>query len=372
MRLCYVLLSPTWGMHQYTADLANRMAAAGHEVDVVTTRRVPHDRYSPAVTLHTPVSIATTGFSLEGLNPRAPGICKKLQETAVALQPDVVHFTGPHLWNPWLLQSLRQARIPTVHTLHDVHPHTGAVYGRLLYLWNGWVRSRAGDLLVHGQCHRQDLIAQGMDPARVTSTPLTHLFVSHDREQVLQQALPPVTYERWVLLVGRLAAYKGLDVLVEAVWRLEKEASGYPLAVVAGPGSLRGLVRGILPPGLGVVNHLVADEEAIDLFSRCGLVVLPYIEASQSALVAAAYFFHKPVIVTRVGALPEYVVDGETGWSIPPGDPHTLTGALRVALSDPVRLERMGQAGRVWYDRQRQLETAALQELYSRVGSEHA
>ena len=181
MRLCYVLLSPTLGMHRYTADLANRMQAAGDEVHVITTRRAPRDRYSPAVALHTLVSTATTGFSLEGLNPRAPRICKKLQVTASRLQPDLVHLTGPHLWNPWLLQSLRQAGIPTVHTLHDLHPNVGTVYGRLLYLWNGWVRHRAGHLLVHGQCHRQELVAQGLDSADVTCTPLTHLFVSHAR-----------------------------------------------------------------------------------------------------------------------------------------------------------------------------------------------
>ena len=202
------------------------------------------------------------------------------------------------------------------------------------------------------------------------STPLTHLFVSHAQEQALRQSLPPVSYEPWALLAGRQAAYKGLDTLVEAVWQLEPEAVGYPLAVVAGPGRLRGLVRGILPPGLEVRNHLIQDDEAIDLFSRCGLVVLPYVEASQSALVAAAYFFGKPVIVTRTGALPEYVVDGETGWVIPPRDPHALARVLRAALSDPALLVHMGRAARAWYDHQRQLETAALQEMYASVADD--
>jgi len=368
MRLCYILLSPTWGMHQYTADLANRMQAAGHEVDVVTTRRAPRDRYSPAVTLHTPISTATTGFSVEGLNPRTPRALRNLQLLVCSLQPDVVHFTGPHLWNPWLLRALRQAGVPTIHTLHDLHPHAGAVYGRLLYVWNNQVRRRADHLLVHGRCHRQELIAQGLDSAHVTCTPLTHLFAGYAQEQALRQVLPPVSYERWAFLAGRLAAYKGLDTLVEAVWQLDREAVGYPLAVVAGPGGLRGLARGILPPGLEIRNRLIQDEEAIDLFSRCGLVVLPYVEASQSALVAAAYFFRKPVIVTNVGALPEYVVVGETGWVIPPSDPRALAGALQAALSDPARLACMGQAGRAWCDQRRELETGALQDMYTNVG----
>ena len=72
MRLCYVLLSPTFGMHQYTADIANRMANAGHEVHLVTTRRYPPDRYAPGVTVHTPVGERNTGLSLDALSlPRA-------------------------------------------------------------------------------------------------------------------------------------------------------------------------------------------------------------------------------------------------------------------------------------------------------------
>ena len=79
---------------------------------------------------------------------------------------------------------------------------------------------------------------------------------------------------------------------------------------------------------------------------------------------SAAYFFHKPVIVTQTGALAEYVVEGETGWVIPPRNPHALADVLRTALSDPARLARMGQSARTWYDRQRELETVALRNMY--------
>ena len=105
----------------------------------------------------------------------------------------------------------------------------------------------------------------------------------------------------------------------------------------------------------------------MSLFRACGLVVLPYRDASQSALVGHAYYFHKPVIVTRTGALPEYVVEGETGWVIPPGDPQALAEVLREALGDPARLARMGAAGRDWYDRERTTEEGTLQQMYGRL-----
>jgi len=97
------------------------------------------------------------------------------------------------------------------------------------------------------------------------------------------------------------------------------------------------------------------------------LVVLPYIDASQSALIAAAYYFHKPVIVTRTGALPEYVREGETGFVVEPDHPAALARCLERVLDDPVRLERMGAAGRAWYEIHRKEQEAVLQEIYTRL-----
>jgi glycosyltransferase involved in cell wall biosynthesis len=346
-------------MHQYTADLANRMAGAGHDVHLVTTRHAPRDRYGPGVAIHASVATTDSGFSTEAIR-HAPSIVRGSLSAIRHVDPDLVHFTGPYLWNPLLLGALRRAGLPTVHSLHDLHPHAGTTYGRLLYLWNGWVRRATGHLLVHGWRYREELLAAGVEPTRVTCTRLTHLFVGHDRQQDLEKSSPAVRYEPWALLIGRLEAYKGLDVLVEAARLLELPDAG---VVIAGPGRLEGLVRGEIPAGVEIRDHLVGDDEAVDLFRRCGLVVLPYVEASQSALVAAAYFFRKPVIVTRAGALPEYVVDGETGWVIPRGDPQALAAALESALRDLDRLARMGRAGRAWYERQRRAEFDALQQM---------
>ena len=78
-----------------------------------------------------------------------------------------------------------------------------------------------------------------------------------------------------------------------------------------------------LPPGVELRDRRIADDEAEALFRSAAVLVLPYRDATQSALVAAAYAFGVPVIVTDVGALPEYVVrcdrPGETGWVVPAG-----------------------------------------------------
>ncbi len=361
MRILYVLLSPTFGMHQYTADLANRMAAAGHDVHLVTTTRAPRDRYSPRVQMHTPIDARSTGFAPDGLN--LPALRRVLRAlTPASSPPRLVHFTGVHLWNPLLLRWLRWRRVPTVHTLHDLDPHLGVRFGRLIRLWNRAVVASAGQLLVHGQVYRQRLLQQGTPAGRVTYTPLLHLFLSDAGFANL--APLNIQSEQWALFFGRLERYKGVAELVTAGVRLP---SSYPhrcQIVLAGPGSLPDLGVAALPPNVELRNRLIDDQEGVDLFARCGLVVLPYLDATQSALIASAYYFHKPVLVTNAGALAEYVVEGQTGWVVPPGDVDALAACLLDALGEPERLQRMGGAARAWYDRQRTLEWETLLAMY--------
>jgi glycosyltransferase involved in cell wall biosynthesis len=54
----------------------------------------------------------------------------------------------------------------------------------------------------------------------------------------------------------------------------------------------------------------------------------------------------KPVIATRVGGIPEYVSDGETGLLVPPGDSGALVGAVLRLLGDRHRLAEFGRRGR--------------------------
>ena len=364
MRICYVLLSPTFGMHQYTADLANRMVQAGHDVSLVTTSHYPRDRYLPEIRVYTPVDTQDTGFSADAL--RLAG-ARDAQAEIGALLPDVVHITGPHAWNVTLLWMLRQTEIAVVHSLHDLEPHSGSRYGRLLHIWNQGIIRQAGQILVHGQRYREQLLEKGLSPEQVTYTPLLHLSLGAAWLEDLDTLAAEVHHEPWGLFFGRMERYKGIDHLLTAAAALDGQPQEAQRLVLAGPGDVGVLWGKPLPPGVEVHGGLVGDDETLDLFRRCGVVILPYRDATQSALVGHAYYFRKPVIVTRTGALPEYVVEGETGWVVPPEDPGALADALEEALSDPARLAHMGEAGREWYEHKRRAEWATLQEVYGRL-----
>ena len=362
-------------MNQYTADLANckglpsEPGRAALQVCAITSRAASPDRFGPQVDLQPVIDVQGTGLKPSNFNPVA---LREVYQAIIHSKPDVVHFTGPHLWNPILLWLMRRAKIPTIHTIHDLDPHSGASYGRLLYVWNNSIKRLADHILVHSQAYRARLIAQGVAADRVTYAPLLHLFMSYESEQALQNRLPHIPTNPtecqtpFALFFARLESYKGIDVLMAALRQLD--GNSQMRVVIAGKGDIQPLLNGGLPGNVEVRNRQIGDQEAIDLFSNCSVVVLPYLDATQSALVAAAYFFGKPVIVTRTGALPEYVIPEETGWIIEPRNSSALVDCLRWAFNDLAGLARMGQTGHSWYVAQRRLERHALQLMYDYVG----
>jgi starch synthase len=364
MRICYILLSPTFGLHQYTADLANRMVQCGYDVHLVTTVHYPGNRYLPALKVQTPVDTRSSGFSPDALQPAA---IRRTAQVVQDLKPDVVHVTGPHIWNVPLLRRMRRAGIPVVHTLHDPDPLGGMCYRLLVHTWNRRALRRADHILIHGIRYRDRLMDMGIPAERLTCTPLLHLFLGHTWLGKAEHLAQAVRYEPCVLFFGRLERHKGVDHLL-AAWAMTNGGAGRDARLIlAGPGDLKYLWPGSLPSRVEVHNHLIEDGQALQLFRRCGLLALPYMGATQSALIPAAYFFRKPVIAAPSGALEEYVEDGETGWLVDPGHPPSLARCLSTALSDMDRLVRMGATGRAWYDARRHIEEAVLRRMYENV-----
>jgi glycosyltransferase involved in cell wall biosynthesis len=83
-----------------------------------------------------------------------------------------------------------------------------------------------------------------------------------------------------------------------------------------------------------------------EIYGAIDLLVLPSDEESFGRVAIEAMAARKPVVATTVGGIPEIVVDGETGYLVPPRSPDALAQAIIHLLNNPDLAQAMGQAGR--------------------------
>ncbi len=161
------------------------------------------------------------------------------------------------------------------------------------------------------------------------------------------------------LFVGRITPHKGLDRLIQAL------PPGVELTVAGTAGHDR------LPPERDYFDHVrrlaadrpvrflgaVTEEQLPLLYRRAAVVVLPSVEKTcygrsvaiselLGLCVLEAMASGTPVIASRIGGLPEIVVDGETGFLVPPGDIDVLRDRLVTVVADDRLARRLGDAAR--------------------------
>ena|SRR5271157_436863 len=136
-----------------------------------------------------------------------------------------------------------------------------------------------------------------------------------------------------ILFFGRIEKYKGLDVLIESLKYVHQK---YQL-IVAGKGQIRrtsALALLIRQNKVKIFNDYIDDNFMYELFSTSGIVVVPYLTGTQSAVISNSFAFNTPVIATKVGSIHEIVNDGKTGFIIDPGDPEQLAERLNIILNN--------------------------------------
>lgn len=126
---------------------------------------------------------------------------------------------------------------------------------------------------------------------------------------------------RYLLFFGFIRDYKGLDILLEALGDERIKALPVQL-IIAGEfyGDKEKYLQLIQKFGLQdkvvLHNHFIPNEQVKYYFGASDLVVQPYKSATQSGISQLAYHFEKPMVVTRVGGLPEIVENGKVGYVV--------------------------------------------------------
>jgi glycosyltransferase involved in cell wall biosynthesis len=141
-----------------------------------------------------------------------------------------------------------------------------------------------------------------------------------------------------LLFFGYVRKYKGLDILIEAFPKILSQNPNARLLIVGefydDPKEYFELIKKFkVENKVKVVNQFVPNEEVAKYYQSADVVILPYRSATQSGILNVAYGFHKPVIVTNVGGLAEFVDEGKTGFVVEPNAPDAIVDGVNKFLS---------------------------------------
>ncbi len=171
-------------------------------------------------------------------------------------------------------------------------------------------------------------------------------------------------------IVGRVAPEKGHRDLFQSL-RLLADRHPCVRAVVVGDGpDLVDLRREATTGGLaGRVVFTGFRDDVHNVINALDVIAVPSVwPESCSAVIQQGMALAKPVVGSRTGGTPEMILDGETGFLVPPSDPVALADALARLADAPELRRRMGEAGRARVDAHFTLRgmTDAVESLYRR------
>lgn len=204
-------------------------------------------------------------------------------------------------------------------------------------------------------------IHYGLDPETVTSVAQP----GHVRAELnLADDVPLVA------AVGRLTEQKGWRYLIEAFKQIQAKVPKAHL-VFAGDGPARAELE-TQAAGLGQAAHFLGwRTDAYNLMADCDVLAVPSLWEGFGLVTLEAMALGKPIVASQVSALPEIVMDGQTGLLVPPAKAEPLAAALTRLLSNPNQAREMGQRGRARLEKEFTVQRMARRhvQVYTEAAS---
>jgi glycosyltransferase involved in cell wall biosynthesis len=284
---------------------------------------------------------------------------------------DVAYLQSLNVFTDAAAVAELRRHVPVVGAVHDLRPHhrrlPAGVQDRVL----GLLYRQLDGIVVSHEWLAEELRDQfGVNPANVAITPF-HVPERFQGDQA------PVFIERAadepvrVLFLGVFRRNKGLRELVDAVASLGSEPGMQVRIAGRGPDDMEHLVRDAARTVAAIDAEVgfVTEDRKDELLAGADLVVLPYTSLeSQSAVLADAYAYRVPVVVTDVGGVGRTVRHDDTGWVVAPGDTSALADALVAATTDDAaRAERRARLDALVPSRRLHHIVDAMEALFVQV-----
>jgi glycosyltransferase involved in cell wall biosynthesis len=252
-------------------------------------------------------------------------IAKYIRNILLSEDIETIIFPMPHIWDLIILNKIKKLNLKIVCTIHDDKAHKGerfppswfikrlVRYSQVVIFFSEAVRIRV-------QTSKKDVYVCQL-PALIGDT-------KNSRSNLMKSGL---------LFLGRIEKYKGLNVLMDAYALL---AGPRMELTIAGAGKLQKFDYS----NFNVINRWLSNSEIIEQLNLCEVLVLPYLEATQSGIIPIAMNLDVTIVYSMVGGLTEQLSAYPKKVGVIPGSPKKLAEAIEKAISgnfDPVlRMEK--------------------------------
>lgn len=237
--------------------------------------------------------------------------------------------------------------LPTVMHLHgadfDDYFSALAPWRRKLLVW---VLRRCVRVVVIGN-HWRDVVIQelGLDPAHV-------VLIHNGAPTLVRPGRKASGNGRALLMLGELGPRKGTPDLIAALATPELRLSDWT-AILAGDGPVDQFRAAIESLGLADRIHVPGWQSADEVRALLGaadILLLPSRTEGLPMAILEAMAAGVAIITTPVGAIPDAIINGETGLLVPPGDVPALARAILKLLDDPPLRERLAVCARAKFE----------------------
>jgi glycosyltransferase involved in cell wall biosynthesis len=308
------------------------------------------------------------GLSVRMVHCKGRADWRAVRQIEEYIQEDAVDLVHTHGYKADLYGYLAAWRChkPVVATCHNWVGGTAAlgIYNHL----DRMALKKFNALAAVSDAVAQRLLAFGVPPEKIKTIANGIDVTAFERAQPL-----PLLKDEGSIVVGvvaRLDLQKGFEYLLRAARELCKMFPDLKI-VIAGEGPDRNRIEEMIQQyGLqssvvlaGQQSNMPAVYAAMDIF------VLPSLNEGLPMTVLEAMAASKPVIATRVGAIPSVIRDGENGLLVAPKDSEGLRNAVASLLNDPERRRQLGDQAHAWVSQNYTSEAMALKyrEMYEGV-----
>lgn len=230
-----------------------------------------------------------------------PLLILKITKSIIRGQINALYIPYFHHWNFFIILLCKIYHIPVITTIHDGILHTGD--GEPLEQNLNIKCIRNSDHLIFLTNYTKELIIDQLG-LQVTSSVVPHGIFSPRGLNSSARYFPKDNFK--ILFIGRISKYKGVELLVDAFNLLPKNLKIE--LIIAGKPNYELDIHDRIGNNVKLIFKYLSEEDIVSLLNYSSILVLPYLEATQSGVATLGIAASLPIVCTDVGGLREQLV----------------------------------------------------------------